>query len=140
MRINNRIAEFFEEFESSVSANVIVQGRRDVLDFRRQLLRGCVQCGERIGEFMLPQDVACALTVGEFHIKSEANQLLKKLWSNSISLGAACRQTDSLVRAAGDTAIVLKNLKRNDPEKFLQVLAILWRYRKEPIRGTNNRV
>ena len=140
-RINDyEMKELFEEFGSSMSANVIIQGPGEVIDLRAQLLRGCVQCGNRIGEFMLPQDVACALTVGDYEIKADANKLLKGLWNNSVSLSKACTKTDGLVRAEGDAAIVLKNLKEADPNKFLQVLTILWRYKKEKKSGRDNTI
>ena len=84
---------------------------------------------------MLPQDIACALTVGEFEFKEHADKLMKKIVQGAISLHGAREQIDGLVQAAGDTATVLKNLKQADPEMFLQVLAILWRYGKEKRNG-----
>ena len=128
---NNNIQHLYVEFGSSMAANYIVQGPGEVIDLRRQLLTGCVQCGERIAEFMLPQDIACALTVGEFEFKEGADKLLKKIVDNGISLAAAVAQAEGLVRAAGETATVLKNLKEADPKMFLQVLAILWNHGKE---------
>jgi hypothetical protein len=131
MRIDNKIEELFREFGSSMSVNLIVHGPGDVSDLRGELLRGCVQCGERIGEFMLSQDIACALTAGEYKLKPEATKLLKRLWNNAIPLSEALSQVDGLVRAAGATAEVLKSLKENDPTKFLEVLSLLWRYEQE---------
>jgi hypothetical protein len=131
MRIDNKMEELFREFGSSMSVNVMVHGPGDVSDLRNELLRGCVQCGERIGEFMLSQDIACALTAGEYELKSEASKLLKGLWNNAIPLSKASTQIDGLVRAAGAAAKVLKTLKENDPTKFLEVLSLLWRYEQE---------
>ena len=128
---SNNIEQLYEEFGSSMAANYIVQGPGEVIDLRAQLFTGCIQCGERIAEFMLPQDIACALTVGEFEFKEEADKLMKKIESNGISLGAATAQADGLVRAAGDTAVVLKNLKEADTKMFLEVLVILWKHGKE---------
>lgn len=130
-RFDNEVQDLFEEFESSMAANYIVQGPGEVIDLRAQLLRGCVQCKERISEFMLAQDIACALTAGEFEFKKKAAELFKEIWNNHISLTEATAQMEGLVRAAGDTATVLKNLKHVDPRKFLQVLTILWRYGRE---------
>jgi len=130
-RTDNEMEELFEEFGSSLAANYIVHGPGDVMDLRGQLLKGCVQCGERISEFMLPQDIACALTAGKYELKKNAIDVFKRIWNNSISLSEAASQTDGLVRAAGDAATVLKTLKASDPKKFLQVLTILWRYSKE---------
>ena len=138
MKTNNEMENLLGEFEASMSVNLIVQGPGEVIDMRKQLLKGCVQCGKRIGEFMLPQDIACALTVGDFEIKAESNRLLQKLWNNRISLSKASAKINGLVRAADDTAKVLKNLKETDPEKFLQVLTILWKYQKERKGGKNN--
>ena len=131
MKIDNKMHELFEEFGSSMSANVIVQGPGEVLDFRGKLLKGCIQCGRRIGEFMLPQDIACALTSGHYEIKPNAHRLLIGLWNNNISLSKAHPKIDGLVRAHGDTAKALINLKESDPTKFLQVLCMLWKYQKE---------
>ena len=128
---NNNIEQLYVEFGSSLAANYIVQGPGEVIDLRSQLLTGCVQCGDRIAEFMLPQDIACALTVGELKFKEGADKLLKKVVDNGISLAAAGAKADGLVRAAGDTAIVLKNLKEADTKMFLQVLALLWKHGKE---------
>ena len=130
MKPNNQIDELFEEFGSSLSVNLIVQGPRDVIDLRGQLLKGCVQCGTRISEFMLSQDIACALTVGHYEIKSDAAKFLQKIWNNAISLADASETTDGLVRASGDAAVVLKALKEVDAKKFLEVLCILWKYGK----------
>ena len=138
MKINNKMEGLWGEFESSMSVNLIVQGPGEVIDLRRQLLKGCVQCGKRIGEFMLPQDIACALTVGDFEIKTESKRLFQKLWNNMIPLSEASAKIDGLVRAADDTAKALKNLKEADPEKFLQVLTLLWKYQKEKKGGKNN--
>ena len=134
MKRDNKIDELFEEFGSSMSANVIEQGPYDVLDLRGQLLKGCVQCGTRISEFMLSQDIACALTGGHYEIKSDAGKFLQKICNNALSLADASEKTDGLVRAGGDTATVLKTLKEVDPQKFLEVLCILWRYEKEKKR------
>jgi len=123
--------ELFGEFGSSMSVNVIVHGPGDVSDLRSELLRGCVQCGNRIGEFMLSQDIACALTAGEYDLKPGGAKLLKGLWNNTVPLSQACTQVDGLVRAAGATAAVLKSLKENDPMKFLEVLSLLWKYEQE---------
>jgi len=131
MKLDNKIDELYEEFGSSLSANVIIQGPREVIDLRGQLLQGCVQCGKRISEFMLPQDIACALTAGQYEIKPEGAKLLKKIWNNAVSLAKASKNIDGLVRAGGDAAVVLKNLKEVDPKKFLEVLCILWKYEKE---------
>jgi hypothetical protein len=128
---SNNFEQLYSEFGSSMAANYIVQGPGEVLDLRAQLLTGCVQCGGRIAEFMLPQDIACALTVGEFEFKEGSDKLMKKIVDNGISLSAATAQADGLVRAAGDTATVLKNLKEADTKMFLQVLAILWKHGKE---------
>ena len=129
---NNNIEQLYEEFGSSMAANCIVQGPGETIDLRGQLLTGCVQCGKRIAEFMLPQDIACALTVGEFEFNgATADKLLKKIVDNGISLADAAAQADGLVRAAGETAIVLRNLKETNIEMFLQVLAILWKHGKE---------
>jgi len=114
-----------------MSVNVIVHGPGDVSDLRNELLRGCVQCGKRIGEFMLSQDIACALTAGEYKLKPEAGTLLKGLWNNALSLSKAHTEVDGLVRAAGATAEVLRSLKENDPTKFLEVLSLLWKYEQE---------
>ena len=114
-----------------MSVNVIVHGPGDVSDLRNELLRGCVQCGERIGEFMLSQDIACALTVGEYELKPEAGKLLKGLWNNAVPLSKALTQVDGLVRAAGETAQVLRTLKDYDPVKFLEVLGLLWKHELE---------
>ncbi|RLA94216.1 MAG: hypothetical protein DRG25_02990 [Deltaproteobacteria bacterium] len=138
MKINNRMEELFEEFGSSMSANVIVHGPGDISDLRNELLKGCVQCEKRIGEFMLPQDIACALTAGIYEIKPEAKRLLSGIWNNRIPISKARTNLDGLVRASGDTAKVLKNLKEADPIKFLQVLCILWKYEKEKESGRNN--
>jgi len=138
MKTKNEMAYLFGEFESSMSVNLIVQGPGEVIDLRKQLLKGCVQCGERISEFMLPQDIACALTAGDLEIKADSHQLFKKLWNNRISLSEATSKTDGLVRAADDTAKVLKTLKKTDPTKFLQVLTIIWKYQKENKGGKNN--
>lgn len=135
MKTDNELDALFEEFGSSMAANVIIQGPKQVLDLRAQLLKGCVQCGQRIGEFMLPQDIACALTAGEYELKPAADSLLKGLWGNTVSLAHARETMDGLVRASGDTATVLKTLKQVDPIKFLQVLGILWRYQKEKRGG-----
>jgi hypothetical protein len=126
MKRDNNIDELFEEFGSSLSVNLIVQGPRDVLDTRGQLLKGCVQCDKRISEFMLSQDIACALTAGNYEIKSDAAKFLQKICNNAISLADASEKTDGLVRASGDAAIVLKTLKEVDSKKFLEVLCILW--------------
>jgi hypothetical protein len=134
-KISNNLEELYDEFESSMSANVIVQGPTEVLDLRGQLLKGGLQCGERITEFILPQDIACALTSGIFEIKPGSHQLLSGLWNNTISFAEARTKIDGLIRAAGDAAEVLKNLKATDPKRFLQVLVILWRYQKEKKRG-----
>ena len=131
MKRDNKIDELFEEFGSSLSVNLIVQGPRDVIDLRGQLLKGCLQCDKRISEFMLSQDIACALTAGHYAIKSEAAKFLQKICNNAISLADASEKTDGLVRASGDTAMVLKTLKEVDPKKFLEVLCILWKYEKE---------
>jgi len=128
MRIDNKMEELFREFGSSMSVNVIVHGPGDVSDLRNELLRGCVQCGKRIGEFMLSQDIACALTAGEYELKPEADTLLKGLWNNAISLSKARTEVDGLVRGAGATAEVLKSLKENDPTRFFEVLSLLWKY------------
>ena len=101
---NNNFEQLYSEFGSSMAANLIVQGPGEVIDLRAQLLTGCVQCGERIAEFMLPQDIACALTVGEFEFNEEGDKLLKKIVDNGISFAAAVDKADGLVRAAGDTA------------------------------------
>ena len=130
MKPNNQIDELFEEFGSSLSVNLIVQGPRDVIDLRGQLLKGCVQCGTRISEFMLSQDIACALTTGHYEIKSDAEKFLQKIWNNAISLADASEKTEGLVRASGDAATVLKTLKEVDAKKFLEVLCILWKYGK----------
>lgn len=114
-----------------MSVNLIVHGPGDVSDLRNELLRGCEQCGERIGEFMLSQDIACALTAGEYELKPQAAKLFKGLWNNAIPLSKALSRLDGLVRAAGTTAEVLKSLKENDPTKFLEVLSLLWRYEQE---------
>lgn len=132
--------QLFEEFGSSMAANCIIQGPGEVIDLRAQLLTGCVQCGGRIAEFMLPQDIACALTVGEFQFKEHAEKLLRNIVQGSISLREARAQIDGLVQAAGDTATVLKNLKQADPDMFLQVLAILWKHGKERRHGENNSI
>ncbi|MFH0812078.1 MAG: hypothetical protein V2A69_04465 [Pseudomonadota bacterium] len=137
-KMSNKLEDVYGEFESSMSANVIVQGPKEVIDLRSQLLNGCVQCGKRISEFMLPQDIACALTSGVFEIKPGSQQLLSGLWNNTISFDEGGTKIDGLVRASGDTAEVLKNLKEADPKKFLQVLVILWRYQKEKKRGQVN--
>ena len=121
-----------------MSANVIVQGPRDVLDLRKQLLKGCVECGNRISEFMLSQDIACALTAGYYELKSESNKLLQEIWNNKISLSDASEKTEGLVRASGETALVLKTLKEVDLKKFLEVLCILWRHEKEKKFGGAN--
>ena len=131
MRIDNKMAELFREFESSMSVNVLVHGPGNVSDLRNELLRGCVQCGKRIGEFMLSQDIACALTAGEYKLKPEAGKLLKGLWNNALSLSKTHTEVDGLVRAAGATAEVLKSLKETDPTKFLEVLSLLWKYEQE---------
>jgi hypothetical protein len=140
MKAMTNFDELYDEFESSMSANVIVQGPRQVLDLRKQLLKGCVQCGEKISKFMLPQDIACALTAGTFELKPGAHRLLSGLWNGTVSLPEAQTKTDSLIRAAGDTAEVLKQLKKSDQVKFLQVLVILWRYQKEKKRGETDSV
>lgn len=140
MKRDNKIDELFEEFGSSMSVNLIVQGPREVIDLRAQLLKGCVQCGKRISEFMLSQDIACALTAGHYEIKSDAAKFLQKIWNNVISLDDASEKTDGLVRASGDTAVVLKTLKEVDPKKFLEVLCILWKYEKEKKVGEANTV
>jgi len=80
---------------------------------------------------MLSQDIACALTAGEYELKPEAANLLKGLWNNALPLSKACTQMDGLVRAAGETATVLRSLKENDPMKFLEVLSLLWKYEQE---------
>jgi hypothetical protein len=139
-RLDGSFDQLFEEFGSSMAANHIVQGPSEIIDLRAQLLTGCLQCGERIAEFMLPQDIACALTVGEFEFKEHGDNLLKKIVQGNISLHDARAQIDGLVQAAGDTATVLKNLKQADPEMFLQVLAILWRHGKEKRHGENNSI
>lgn len=131
MKRDNRIDELFEELGSSLSVNLVIQGPKEVIDTRAQLLKGCVQCGNRISEFMLSQDIACALTGGQYEIKSDAAKFLQKICNNVISLADAREQTDGLVRASGDAAMVLKTLKEVDPIKFLEVLCILWRYEKE---------
>lgn len=136
MKRDNKIDELFEEFGSSMSVNLIVQGPRDVIDLRGQLLKGCLQCDKRISEFMLSQDIACALTAGHYEIKSEAAKFLQKICNNAISLADASEKTDGLVRASGDTAMVLKTLKEVDPIKFLEVLCILLKYEKEK-KGDN---
>jgi hypothetical protein len=133
-------SQLFEEFGSSMAANYIVQGPGEIIDLRAQLLTGCLQCGGRIAEFMLPQDIACALTVGEFQFKEHADKLLQKIVQGNISLHDARTQIDGLVQAAGDAATVLKNLKQADPEMFLQVLAILWKHGKEKQHGENNSI
>ena len=135
MKSDNKIYELFEEFGSSMSVNLIVQGPREVIDLRDQLLKGCMQCGKRISEFMLSQDIACALTAGHYEIKSGAAKFLQKIWNNVISLADASDKTDGLVRASGDAALVLKTLKEVDPKKFLEVLCILWKYEKEKKGG-----
>jgi len=118
--------------------NVIIHGPGKVSDLRGELLKGCVQCGKKIGEFMLPQDIACALTAGNYEIKPEAHRLIIGLWNNTIPFSKARTKLDGLVRASGDTAEVLRNLKEADPTKFLQVLVILWKYQKEKKIGKNN--
>ncbi len=130
-RVDNNIGELFEEFGSSMAANYITQGPGEVIDLRAQLLTGCAQCAERIAELMLPQDIACALTAGEFKFKEAGVKLLKQIADNSISLLEACPKVDGLVRAAGDASTVLMNLKKTDPKMFLQVLTILWIHSKE---------
>jgi hypothetical protein len=85
---------------------------------------------------MLSQDIACALTAGHYEIKSEAAKFLQKICNNAVSLADASEKTDGLVRASGDTAMVLKTLKEVDPKKFLEVLCILLKYEKEK-KGDN---
>ena len=140
MKVMNNLDELYDEFESSMSANVIVQGPGEVLDLRKQLLKGCVQCGNKISEFMLPQDIACALTAGTFALKPRAHRFLSGLWNDTVTLAEAQTKTDSLVRAAGDTAEVLRQLKQADQKKFLQVLVILWRYQKGKKHGETDPV
>jgi len=137
-KINNKINSLYEEFGSSLAANVIAQGPRDVIDLRGQLLRGSVQCGDRIAEFMVPQDIACALTAGDYQFRKEADTTLKHIADNHISLAEAEKKADGLIRAAGDAATVLTNLKKADLHLFLQVLTILWKYGKESKRGKDN--